>query len=82
MAQQFLDGAQVRAVGQEIGGECVSQCVWVNRGIAHYISRIELHNVACPPIGEAMAAMIQEEGLPFLRRRTNFHISIEGRGSL
>jgi len=31
MAEQFLDGAQIAAAGQKMGGEGVAQCMWGRR---------------------------------------------------
>ena len=46
MAQQFLDGAQVGAIGQQVRGVGVAETVRMNRGVAAEQRRVKLDDAA------------------------------------
>ena len=46
MAQQFLDGSQIRAVGQKVGRVGVAEAVRVKRAVAGQHAGIKLDDLA------------------------------------
>ena len=63
MAEQLLDGAQVRAVGKQMRGERVAQRVRMQVPVHVGEPRVTFHELADGFAGQTPSAMIQEHGL-------------------
>ncbi len=63
MPEQLLDGPQVGAVAQQVGGIGVPQAMRMDGGIARDHPRVKLHDAARAAIRQPAAAMVQEQGL-------------------
>ena len=63
VAQEFLNGAQVRAVGEKMCCKGVPQRVWVQIPIHVYEANVFLDDAANGALREAAAGVIEEHGL-------------------
>jgi hypothetical protein len=61
MTQQFLDGAQIGAVGEKMSCIGVPQAMRVQPGIARNHSRVKLDDFSRAAVRQAPAAMIHHE---------------------
>src|SRR5680860_88872 len=58
VAEQLLDGAQVGAAFEQVGGVRVTQRVWVQRPAV--VERVALEDATCVPRGERAAPPVEE----------------------
>ncbi len=62
MAQQFLNGAEVRAIGEKMCGECVTQRMRVQVPIDIHETDVFFDDTADGTLGQAAAGEIQKNG--------------------
>ena len=62
VAEKFLDGTEVGAIGEKMRGVGVAQAVGMKRGIAAENSRVQLDDAASAAIGEARASVVDQQG--------------------
>src|SRR5690349_19824712 len=62
VAEQFLDGAQIGAVGQQVRGESVAAGMGVQVPINVHEANILFDDAADGALGEASAGVIQKDG--------------------
>src|SRR3981189_1303121 len=72
MAEQFLDGAQVRSLFQHVGAEGVTQSMGMNLGRQSLGNRDSLDDAAYAAGGETSAALVDEQGGHASRRNCFF----------
>jgi hypothetical protein len=63
VAQQFLNGSQVRARLEEMGGEAVPQRVWVDPGGKSCPFDMTVDDTTHRPCAEATTSVVEEDGL-------------------
>src|SRR5690242_1090919 len=63
VAEQFLNGAQIRAIGEQVRGKRVAQGMGVQIPIYVDEADVFLDDAAHGALGEAAACVIQENGL-------------------
>jgi hypothetical protein len=80
--EQFLDGAQVGAVGQQVGGVGVAKAVGMKRRVTREMRDVELDDGTRSAGAEAPAAMIDEQGALGGSRGAGRKVSLERRGGL
>ena len=61
VAQQFLNGAQIGAVGEQMRREGVAQAVRMQRRVARNHARVELDDFARAAVGQPRAAVIHQQ---------------------
>ena len=69
MAEQLLNGAQVGAFGEQVGGEGVAEDVRMQIPIGIEEPAVFLDNAAQGAGGEPLAAVVEEDGFASLARR-------------
>lgn len=62
MAQKFLDGTEIGAVGQQVGGVGVTKTVRMHGGIAGREQSVMLHETADLPVAQPCPAAVEENG--------------------
>ena len=60
MAQLFLDGTQIGAIGQQVRGVGMAKAVGMHRGIAGQRCGVEFYDESDAPIEQPAAAMIDK----------------------
>ena len=58
VAQQFLDGTKVGAIGEQMGGKGVAKAMGMKRRIAREDAGVEFYDASGAPVGEAGALVI------------------------
>src|SRR6202043_3491198 len=79
VAEQFLDGPQVRAIAQKMRRVSVAQAVRMDGRVARDHASVKFDDAARTAIGKALAAMIQKQSaLAACGRLPDLHISVQG----
>src|ERR1035438_5421507 len=62
VAEEFLDGAQVGAIGQQVGGVGVAEAVGVHGGVAGEVGGVEFDDATDAARRETGMAVVEEDG--------------------
>jgi len=62
VAEEFLNGAEVCAIGEQVSGVGVAEAVGMDAGVAREERGVELDDAADAARGEAGAAVVEEDG--------------------
>src|ERR1035438_259460 len=77
VAEEFLDGAQVGAIGQQVGGVGVAEAVGVDGGVAGEISGVEFDDARDAARGETRVVVIEEDGGLFTHDGTLAEVALQ-----
>ena len=62
VAQHLLDGSQVRAAVEQVGGKGVAQDMGADSGVQPAVSQAEFEPFLDPPLAQTVAPVVQEQG--------------------
>src|SRR5579871_2901399 len=81
MAEQFLDGAKVGPVAEQVGGVSMPKTVGMDRGVAGEDGGVQFHNAPRASGSEAPARVVKKQRwIPGPARLAESEIAVQGLG--